>query len=60
MSRPQVTADLANFWKASYGQVRKEMRGRYPRHYWPEDPAEAEATKMTKKAMDRAGIAYEK
>jgi ATP-dependent helicase HrpB len=38
----QITSDLASFWSTTYAEVRKEMRGRYPRHYWPENPLNAE------------------
>ncbi len=44
----QITRDLPNFWKGSWADVRTDMRGRYPRHVWPENPAEADPTRRAK------------
>mgnify|MGYP005838111987 CR=1 FL=1 len=49
----QVTQNLASFWQNAWLEVRKEMRGRYPKHYWPDDPAQATPTTRTKKAMHK-------
>jgi ATP-dependent helicase HrpB len=47
----QVTQDLAGFWRSSYQEVKREMKGRYPKHPWPDDPLQAPATRHTKKKM---------
>jgi len=40
----QITGDLAGFWETGYIQIKKELKGRYPKHYWPDDPLQAKAT----------------
>ncbi len=47
----QLTQDLAHFWATSYREVQKEMKGRYPKHFWPDDPANSVATNKVKSRM---------
>lgn len=53
----QITRDLAHFWRNGYQAVRAEMRGRYPKHPWPEDPLTAPATALTRKKLAAKGKA---
>jgi ATP-dependent helicase HrpB len=48
----QVTQDLASFWRTTYFEIRKELRGKYKKHYWPEDPLTAQATSKTKRRIN--------
>ena len=45
----QITQDLAGFWQGSYNEVKKDMKGRYPKHHWPDNPLEAQATSRAKR-----------
>ena len=45
----QVTQDLKSFWKTGYTEVKKELKGRYPKHFWPDDPLQAPPTRGLKK-----------
>ena len=45
----QVTSDLKNFWNETYFEVRKDLKGRYPKHHWPDDPWTAEAVRGVKR-----------
>lgn len=47
----QITQDLAGFWGSSYHDVKKDMKGRYPKHPWPDDPLQAIATRKTKRHL---------
>ena len=47
----QLTQDLENFWQTSYKEVQKEMKGRYPKHFWPDNPALSQATNKVKSKM---------
>lgn len=49
-----LTQDLAHFWQNGYKEVQKEMKGRYPKHYWPDDPSKAEATTKTKRHLSKS------
>lgn len=49
----QVTRDLSGFWRETYGQVKKELQGRYPKHYWPANPLEAVATRKVKPKLKK-------
>ena len=49
----QVTQDLASFWRTTYYEVRKELRGKYKKHYWPDDPLTAQATDRTRRRMNK-------
>ena len=51
------TRDIGGFWASGYSDVRRELRGRYPRHPWPEDPRDSQATALTKAALARRATA---
>jgi ATP-dependent helicase HrpB len=50
----QITRDLAGFWRSSYVEVRKDMRGRYPKHHWPENPLQAAPTRGARRRPGKA------
>lgn len=50
----QITQDLAGFWRSGYGVIKKELKGRYPKHYWPDDPLKAEPTSRVRPSKHRS------
>ena len=54
----QITSDLAGFWQTGYPEVKKELKGRYPKHYWPDDPLRAKATARVKPHPAKPGNEY--
>lgn len=50
----QITRDLASFWRAGYFDVKKDLKGRYPKHYWPDDPLDAIATRRVRPRKEQA------
>ena len=48
-----ITQDLEGFWASTYREVRRELRGRYPKHPWPDDPSEAVPTALTKRRLQQ-------
>jgi ATP-dependent helicase HrpB len=55
MRPQQITDDLASFWRTTYHQVRKDLRRRYPKHAWPEDPYQARAERRPRRKGERGG-----
>jgi ATP-dependent helicase HrpB len=53
-----ISEDLPHFWEHTYPQVRKQLRGRYPRHPWPDDPLQAVATGLTNRQLQTADPAH--
>jgi len=51
----QITQDLAAFWQGSYHEVKKELKGRYPKHHWPDDPLQARASAATRRKNKKNG-----
>jgi len=55
----QVTSDLGGFWQRSYPEVKKELKGRYPKHFWPDDPLAAKATRGVKRTTKKVQLKSE-